>query len=42
MYKYLYVLLSVNAKKRCLYKPFFWIIYILKRYALEYEIKENT
>ena len=22
MYKYLYMLLSVNTKKRCLYKPF--------------------
>jgi len=42
MYKYLYMLLSVNAKKDIFISLFLWIIYILKRYVLEYDDKENA
>ena len=42
MYKYLYMLLSVNAKKDVFISLFLWIIYILKRYVLEYDDKENA
>ena len=42
MYKYLYMLLSVNAKKDVFISLFLWIIYILKIYILEYDDKENA
>ena len=43
MYKYLYMLLSVNTKKKDVFiNLLLWIIYILKIYILEYDDKENA